>query len=127
MLEAWIEGVRAFAYAEAGHGRPVPGWKLVESKGRRKWADEEKAAEFLKAEYPVIADRLFEPASLKSIAQVEKVLHKKQHDKLKPFTLWPKIGTVLVPETDQRSAVSVLTADEEFKVIESPEEIDLFS
>lgn len=127
MLEAWIEGVRAFAYAEAGHGRPIPGWKLVESKGRRKWADEEKAAEFLKAEYPVLIDRLFEPASLKSIAQVEKLLHKKQHEKLKLYTLWPKSGTVLVPESDQRPEVFVLTAQQEFKVIESPEEIDLFS
>lgn len=37
VLDEWLKAVERVAYARLRQGHQVPGWKLVEAKGRRKW------------------------------------------------------------------------------------------
>lgn len=128
VLEGWIKGVRDFAYAEAEHGHPVPGWKLVAKRATRKWTSPEATTAFFKKEWPTSIQSLMtdpKPEPL-SPAQVEKVLHKKQHDKLKPFISAISSGNTLVSADDPRQEVQVLDAKDVFTAID-PVEIDIFS
>lgn len=124
VLEAWVRNVRDFAYSEATSGKVIPGWKLVEKRKTRKWADENRAAEFLSKEFPSSVELLFE-RSLKSPAQIEKVLHKKQHEKFESLIVSQSSGTTLVPATDARPEVKVMELKKtEFERL--AQEADLF-
>lgn len=128
MIEGWAKGVRDFAYSEAAAGRPIPGWKLVAKRATRKWTDSEATAAFFRKEWPtsiksLMTDPTPEPLSP---AQVEKILHKKQHDKLKPFITAVSSGETLVPASDKRPAVTILDAKSAFTAVD-PVSIDIFS
>jgi hypothetical protein len=120
-LEGWIKSVRDFAYSEASAGKSVPGWKLVEKRKTRKWTNEVDATNYLQ----VYGDQVFEPRSLKSVAQVEKLLSKSEKSRLEPLITAASTGSVLVPEDDNRPAVVVLDAKTEFRQV--TEEMDLLS
>jgi hypothetical protein len=129
-LEHWIEGLRNFAYAEAVAGRTPPGYKLVAKRGTRKWEDEEKAAKYLQTAFPSSAKLFFEEPTLKSVAQVEKVLHKNQHDKIACLYANVSSGEVLVPVSDPRPEVKAASAQDQFSEIESAnasEGVDIFA
>lgn len=129
VLEGWIKGVRDFAYSEAERGRHIPGWKLVAKRASRKWTDEVKIGQFLESEFPMTLKDFYE-RSLKSPAQIEQVLHKKQHDKLVPFISSVSSGNKLVPKSDAGEEIVVLTAEQEFsKVSDQSEavEVDIFN
>lgn len=75
IIEAWVDGVRAFAKAEAERGRCPPGYELVESFSRRSWADVAAARiEFKRA--GLSEDEMHEPRKLISPAKMEKKLPK---------------------------------------------------
>lgn len=114
-LETWAESVRSFAYAEAMAGRPLPGWKLVEKRAIRKWIDTDEAEKGLRLAFSdsVVRDCM-DPPTLKSPAQVEKIVHAKQWDKVTPFIAKISSGNTLVPESDPRQAIKLLSAKEEF-------------
>lgn len=114
VLEGWIKGVRDFAYGLASQGKTIPGFKLVEKRAMRKWRDEKEIEKFLLNEFPDSAALIYEEPALKSVAQMEKILHKKQLPKLEPFIVKESSGTVLVEESDKRPAVKVLDAKTEF-------------
>ena len=107
-LDLWIGAVRQHAYAEAERGRMPPGFKLVARKGRRKWADEERAARLLQNIAPMI-----DPWSRKLItpAQAEKALKSAKVPPPVP-EVWAEVvaasnpGPILVPENDPRPAVA---------------------
>lgn len=100
VVEAFIKNVRAFAYAEAERGRTPPGFKLVEKRANRKWVDEAVVSEIAKT----LDQDLFDH-SLKSVAQVEKVLGKEALKSiLGDFIVQESSGLTLVPETDKRPA-----------------------
>ena len=103
-LETWVAGVEAYAKALADKGVEIPGWKLVNKRGRRIWADEVAAG-------VVMEDLLGQAAfvtKLHSPTQAEKIL--KAH-KVKPPAEWRDLvvmsdpGTVLAPDHDPRAAV----------------------
>lgn len=114
LIESWIVGLRAFAYTEAAAGRCPPGYKLVAKRGTRKWENEEKATAYLKAGFPKVAPLLFEEPTLKSVAQVEKIIHKNQLDKISHLFASVSSGEVLVPVSDPRPEVVKATALEQF-------------
>lgn len=115
ILETWIEGIRAFAYAEAEAGRPPPGWKLVAKRATRKWKNEAETRHFLDANYqPTTVRDFYDPASLKSPTQVEKVLHEKQYEKIAHLIEARSSGNTLVHENDPRPAVKRADAKTEF-------------
>lgn len=53
LMEDWIKAVREHAYAALERGEEVPGWKLVEGRISRSWADEAEAEEWLRQRYKV--------------------------------------------------------------------------
>lgn len=102
-LKAWIKGVDEFAYAEAEAGRCPPGYKLVEKRATRKWANDSTAAdELLKNELD--EDRIFD-RTLKSPAQIEKLVGKKIFVAFADLTVKESSGRTLVPESDKRQTL----------------------
>lgn len=111
VLEDWLKGVRDHAKRRVDGGEPLPGWKLVESIGHRKWkGDEEDVGRKLVGQgfHP---DDIYEPRTLKSPSQVEKVRPKGMKVKeakvvVDEFTHRPLIGSSLVREGDRRPAIT---------------------
>jgi hypothetical protein len=103
-LEARIEGLRQFAYAELTAGKQVPGWKLVQKRAMRHWRDEDTAESILVLQLG--ADALADP-KLKSPAQIEKLLGKKKAKLiLGDLVISESSGTALAPDGDKRPAVA---------------------
>jgi hypothetical protein len=99
-IEAWAHGVREFAYREAEAGREIPGWKLVDKRPSRKWAEGVLGSK-LAAELGVLEESLFEQ-KLKSPAQVEKLIDRSRRGVLDEFTVKESSGKKLVPVSDDR-------------------------
>lgn len=108
ILEAWIKGVREFAYREAEHGNAVPGWKLVEKQGREKWA-ETTTVEAIAGAFRLDITDITDPPTLKSPAQMRKLVpgknDKERAAALAPFTTKESSGHALVPDDDKRLGV----------------------
>ena len=104
-LNSWINGVLETAHELLEAGERVPRWKLVQKAARRQWIDADAAIKRLKAAN-AYSDHLVEPASLRSPAQVEKLLAKEQRELLADLIEARSSGTVVVHESDKRQAVS---------------------
>lgn len=89
------------------NGQPIPGWKLVNGRMNRNWADEEKTLKyFAKIGLPA-ADRHVK--KIISPAQAEKALKAARLPDTLPDHLVEKVssGTTLAPESDKRPAVAI--------------------
>lgn len=111
-IKAWLKALDEFAYAEAEAGRCPPGYKLVDKRATRKWRSEGEVVETLEAN-GIEQDVMYEPRSLKSPAQLEKVVDKKL---LASLIVSESSGHTLVPESDKRPAIK-LGAHQEFAAI----------
>jgi hypothetical protein len=102
LLEQWITDLRALAHQMLEADKPVPGWKLVNKRAMRQWANEDVADDVLSKVIP--QDELY-VSKIISPAQAEKVL-KKLGSKL-PDDLVVAIssGSTLAREDDSRPAV----------------------
>lgn len=117
ILEGWAKDTREFAYGEAEHGRTPPGWKLVEKRATRKWAtNPEAATEALRTLFIVDDADIFEPAKLKSPAEIEKLVGKANFKKAESIVVKESSGYTLAPEADKRPAVRK-DAKAEFEVV----------
>ena len=109
-LEQWLEAVEDQEVAELSNGAQPAGYKLVEGKSNRAWADEEAALGLLRRFVPL--DQLRPPAKLVSPAQAEKLLAGKTMTK-RFVNRWNSLITkpqgkpTLVPETDKRPALDL--------------------
>lgn len=98
-IEAWVKNVREFAYQEALLGNNIPGYKLVEKRATRRWKDEaETTLELLQLMKPEL--NYFEDPSLKSPAQVEKMLPKNFKKDLEALTIKESSGFKLAHESE---------------------------
>lgn len=112
-LLAWLKALDEFAYAEAEAGRCPPGYKLVAKRATRKWRSEGEVVDKLES---VLTDaELYEPRTVKSPAQLEKVVDKALFADL---VVAESSGHTLVPESDKRPAVKP-GAKEEFSVVDA--------
>jgi hypothetical protein len=109
MIRAYLEAVEAEARRRLAVGLPVSGWKVVQGRGSRSWADFEKLRAWV-AEQELFgalseADAYEEP-SLRSVAQMEKVC--KKLGVSIPETLIHKTYSApsVVPESDPRPSVA---------------------
>lgn len=112
-LKKWAEEVYAFAQNEAvTHHKEWPGFKLVLGRTNRKYTDEEEVAEAAKkAGYTDIFK-----STLIGITEMERLMGKKKFKEiLGAYVYKPEGKVTLVPETDKREAVSVTTAEADFK------------
>lgn len=116
-VEAWVKGVKAFAFAEAEHGRIPPGFKLVPKRATRKWRDETLAKNFIALELGLDEKAILKPAKLNSPAQIEALLSSKEDKKLLELhTIKESSGNTLAPSTDKREAIKP-AVEAEFKII----------
>ena len=112
IVETWLASIRAHAHALAETGQTVPGWKIVNKRGRRIWVDEKKAEQALLDAGLETHERLITKVVSPTQAEKECKLHKV---KLPPN--WTDLvtmsdpGTTLVPEADRRPALSAPHSD----------------
>lgn len=114
-LTAWAKDVQDFALQGALDGEHFAGWKLVEGRAVRKYADDLKVAEVLQAAgYPEAA--IYE-RKLLGITAMEKLVGKKKlTETLGDLIVKPAGKPVLVPESDKRDAINTKeSAREDFK------------
>ena len=104
-LKGWIEAVEDFALAELQHGKPVPGYKLVEKRGVRAWDDEDAAVRTLMGDGLAESD-IYEPVKLKTPAALESQIGKKELAALVgDFVKSESSGLTFAPDSDKRPAV----------------------
>ena len=104
-LQKWVADVQAYALSEALDGRHFDGWKLVEGRSVRKYADDLKVADALQAAgYPEAS--LYE-RKLYGLTAMEKIVGKKKLTEiLGDLIIKPAGKPVLVPESDKREALN---------------------
>jgi hypothetical protein len=105
-LKAWVSDIAAHALAEAvNHGVRYPGWKLVEGRSNRVYADETAVAKALTLSgYP--EDQIY-TRKLKGITDMEKQLGRKAFaELLSGQVVKPEGKPCLVPESDKRPELS---------------------
>lgn len=109
-LKAWVSDVFDYALVQArDHGKKFKGWKLVEGRSVRKYADEEAVAKtLLEAGYK--EEQIYEK-KLWGITAMEKLLGKtKFGELLKGLVVKPAGKPTLAPETDKRPEINSITA-----------------
>lgn len=101
LIENWIKAIKEFTLAEALKGEYYPGFKLVEGRSIRKYADELKVVEALKeAGYD---EALIYEKKLYGITAMEKNIGKSQFNNvLGGLITKPPGAPTLVPESDKR-------------------------
>lgn len=111
----WLSDLQDCALAECLAGKEVPGWKAVEGRGFRDWADMDQAFDTLKAQ-GIDETILWERKPL-TLAQVEKVVGKKDFESYVGELVVKKPGKpALVKESDKRPAITnKVTAAEAFQ------------
>ena len=122
ILKDWLKSVEEHAKRHA-ESAGLPGWKVVESVGNRRWAgtDEEIAIHLVNEGFH--PDDVWQPRELKSPSQMEKVRPEGMKVKeakalLDEHTVRPVTGTTLVREADRRPAITNNAAND-FTRIES--------
>jgi len=114
-MRAWASKVEERALDTLTRGDDLPGWKLVEGRSLRQWADKETAAADLIEE---LGDDAWK-RDLISPAQAEKALGKK-HVLLERHVTKPPGKPTLAPEADKRKPFRLAEAQREFDQL--PEE-----
>lgn len=111
-LVDWVKSVKEYAEQQTiKHKKHWQGFKLVESRTRRKYSDETLVAEQARAN-----DIDAFESKLISLTQLEKKLGKKRFTELFGDLVTKPTGSpTLVPESDNRPAISQIDATEEFK------------
>lgn len=102
-LISWAGDVKGYALEQAEQqGVRWPGWKLVEGRSNRKYADQAQTIETLRAagyEEPL----LYKPREILGLTEMEKLVGKKRlPELLGDLIIKPAGKPVLVPDTDKR-------------------------
>lgn len=118
-LQKWAKDVQDYALEQALQGIHYKGWKVVEGRANRKYADTDKVAEILLAnEYT--EDKIYKPKELQGLTNMEKLVGKKKLITLVgDYIEKPQGKPVLVPKDDKRPEFNVPNKD--FEKIESEE------
>lgn len=105
-IKAWLSDLEAYVEGELYEGHPVPGWKLVEGRSVRRYADEAKVKEAMLAAGAEEA-LLYKPRELITLTQLEKDFGKKKvAEILGDLIVKPAGKPTLAPESDKRPAVT---------------------
>ncbi|MFT4415293.1 DUF2800 domain-containing protein [Fredinandcohnia humi] len=115
-IEAWVKALKEYALAESLKGNEIAGWKAVEGRGSRTFADIDKAFAHLK-ENGIDEAILYERVPL-TVPKLEKELGKTEFRSLleEPGLIEKSAGKpTLVPVSDKRQAIANVSAEEDFK------------
>ena len=116
-LLAWAEQVKAYALdAALNGGTTFPGYKIVEGRSNRKYADEDAIAAALRKLGFKVAD-IYKPKELLGITAMEKLVGKKRFGEVAgQYITKPAGDPTLVPESDKRPPMNTAAqAAEDFK------------
>ena len=109
-LQKWASDVAAYALDQALEGKHFDGWKVVEGRSVRQYADTLKVAEALKA--AGFDEAMLYERKLYGITAMEKLVGKKKlTETLGELIVKPAGKPVLVPESDKREAINSAAAD----------------
>lgn len=111
----WINSITTYAQEQAiSNGKNWPGFKLVEGRATRKWLDENKVEEILRANN-FGTDEIFE-MKLKGLTAMQKLLGKQRFEALLGDAITrPQGKPTLVPIDDKRPALGTEDAVNDFK------------
>jgi hypothetical protein len=108
-VKRWVEDIQAYALEQALAGKHFDGWKLVEGKSSRKYADDLKVAKKLVA--AGYDEAMLYERKLCGITAMEKIVGKKKLATILGNLLIKPAGKpVLAPESDRREAISTTEA-----------------
>ena len=103
-IKGWLSDLETLISTTLFAGGQVPGWKLVEGRSNRKFADEAKVAEAMKA--AGYDEALLYERKLIPLTQMERDFGKKAvAEVLADLIVKPQGKPALAPETDKRPAV----------------------
>ena len=104
-LQKWTADVQGYALEQALAGEHYDGWKLVEGRSIRKYADDVKVAEVLNA--AGWEDAMIYERKLLGLTNMEKLVGKKKlTETLGDLIVKPAGKPVLVPESDKRPEIN---------------------
>lgn len=106
-LIEWAKAVKDYALEKSvNDGVKFPGWKLVEGRSNRKYADEEKIASVLEA---AGIKEIWKPRELLGITAMTSLLGKKKFSELlDEYVIKPEGKPTLVPESDKRPELNTV-------------------
>lgn len=108
-LEKWAADVAAYALDQALAGKHFDGWKLVEGRSIRKYTDDVKVAEALKA--AGFDEAALYERKLYGITAMEKIIGKKKlTETLGELIIKPAGKPTLVPQSDKREEIKTAEA-----------------
>lgn len=100
MLQDWANAVGEYMLSSMLQGETFEGYKLVEGKSNRKWADDQKVTELLSSEFD---PRVFTTTKLKGIADIQTIVGKEFFaEKLASLVVKPEGAPTIVPDWDKR-------------------------
>jgi hypothetical protein len=101
ILRDWADSVVAYAHSIAETGVEIPGYKLVGKRGNRRWINEIAVAQTFEFDF---GNEIYMPPKLRSPAQMEKLVGKRQQALIDQLCEKPDTGKTLVPVEDDREA-----------------------
>lgn len=107
LVLSWFDAVEQHAFGKLERGEPFPGFKLVEGRSLRQWADEAVAEQTL---VELLEHDAYE-RKLLSVAKAEKALGKKGASAIADLITKPRGKPVIVPESDKRPALGATEND----------------
>jgi hypothetical protein len=101
LISLWAAAVKEYATNVIRGGGVIPGYKIVEGRSIRRWANEDDAAYKI---FKRLGQQAF-TSKLKSPAQVEKLLGRSDAGEIADLIVKPKGKPTLAPEADSRPAL----------------------
>ena len=101
LIAPWVKSIKEFALEQMLGGVKYPNFKLVKGRKTRKWEDEEETLDKLGE---LCGDEIWQPEKIKTVAQLEKVIKKLNHDPKMMLEGLVGIsqGTAIAPMSDKR-------------------------
>jgi hypothetical protein len=109
-MVGWVAAVKKLGHTHMDHGFQATGWKLVQKRATRKWADKSVArkrlVELVSDASSVLNMDLISPAQAEKVLKKEKI----EYDEIADLVSSVSSGTTLAPADDPRPAVQVAAA-----------------
>ena len=117
-LDNWVKELEKYALAESLKGNEVPGWKAVNGRGSRSFKNTDEAIKVL-TDNGIAEELLYERKYL-TLAQIEKIIGKKDFNNLVGNLIVMNVGKpTLVEASDKREAITnKIKAEDEFSVVD---------
>lgn len=105
LITGWLKAVKERALSQMLSGEEIPGYKVVEGRGSREWADVTNVIEVLAVDGGYCKEQIMTSPELLSPAQLEKAIGKKRVQELVGALINTKPGNpTIAPATDKRAA-----------------------